>query len=106
MTAASIGDATGFYAATREFMAAWGRMPRAILALDALFVLAAAVAIVLAWRRHPSLRPWLAAVALFAFGLVVCVDIHWMKPTRRRRVRLAARVGAADARRTAHSASG
>ena len=21
------GDATGFYAATREFMAAWGRMP-------------------------------------------------------------------------------
>ena len=34
------GDATGFYAATREFMAAWGRMPRAVLALDALFALA------------------------------------------------------------------
>ena len=30
------GDATGFYAATREFMAAWGRMPRLVLALDAL----------------------------------------------------------------------
>src|SRR5664279_3790160 len=37
-----MGDATGFYAATREFMAAWGRMPRAVLALDALFALAAA----------------------------------------------------------------
>src|SRR5438067_1196731 len=24
------GDATGFYAATREFMAAWGRMPRLV----------------------------------------------------------------------------
>src|SRR5260221_1455673 len=36
------GDATGFYAATREFMAAWGRMPRAVLALDVLAALAAA----------------------------------------------------------------
>ena len=76
-----MGDATGFYAATREFMAAWGRMPRAVLALDALFALAAAAAIVLAWRRRPGLRPWLVAAALGAFGLVICVDVHWMKPT-------------------------
>jgi hypothetical protein len=41
-----MGDATGFYAATREFMAAWGRMPRLVLALDVLLALAAAVAIV------------------------------------------------------------
>jgi hypothetical protein len=75
------GDATGFYAATREFMAAWGRMPRAVLALDALFALAAAVLIVGAWRRHPRLRPWLPPAALAAFGLVVCVDVHWMKPS-------------------------
>ncbi len=75
------GDATGFYAATREFMAAWGRMPRAVLALDALFVLAAATGIVLAWRRRPALRPWLVAAALAAFGLAVCVDVHWMKPS-------------------------
>ena len=27
-----MGDATGFYAAAREFMAAWGRMPRSVLA--------------------------------------------------------------------------
>src|SRR6185312_3822943 len=33
------GDATGFYAATREFMAAWARMPRLVLALDVLFAL-------------------------------------------------------------------
>src|SRR6266446_2891551 len=54
------GDATGFYAATREFMAAWGRMPRLVLAGDALFVAVAAAAIVVAWRRRPELRPWLA----------------------------------------------
>ena len=72
------GDATGFYAATREFMAAWGRMPRVVLALDALFALAATVAIVLLWRRRPDLRPWLAAAALCVFGIVVAVDVHWM----------------------------
>ena len=76
-----MGDATGFYAATREFMAAWGRMPRAVLALDALFALAAATAIVLAWRRRAELRPWLPAAALAAFGLVVSVDVRGMKRT-------------------------
>jgi hypothetical protein len=75
------GDATGFYAATREFMAAWGRMPRAVLALDVLFALAAVVAIAVLWRRRPDWRAWLAASALCAFGLVVCVDVHWMKAT-------------------------
>ena len=75
------GDATGFYAATREFMAAWGRMPRAVLGLDALLALAAAVAIVVAWRRRPSLRAWLVPAALLAFGLVVAVDVHWMRPS-------------------------
>src|SRR5438270_14059921 len=73
------GDATGFYAATREFMAAWGRMPHAALALDVLFALAAALAGVLLWRRRPSWRPWLVPAALCAFGLVVSVDVHWMK---------------------------
>ena len=75
------GDATGFYAAAREFMAAWGRMPRAVLALDALFAVAAAVAIVFAWRRRPDRRPLLAAGALAAFAVVVAVNVHWMKPT-------------------------
>jgi hypothetical protein len=75
------GDATGFYAATREFMAAWGRMPRAVLALDILFALGAVVAIAVLWRRRPDWRAWLAASALCAFGLVICVDVHWMKAT-------------------------
>jgi hypothetical protein len=75
------GDATGFYAGAREFMAAWGRMPRVLFGLDALFVLAAASAIVLLWRRRPDLHAWLVPTALFAAGLAICVDIHYMKPT-------------------------
>src|SRR6478672_8885671 len=73
------GDATGFYAATREFMAAFGRMPRAVLALDALLALAAAVAIVLLWRRRPAWRAWLVPAGICVFGLVCSVDVHWMK---------------------------
>jgi hypothetical protein len=75
------GDATGFYAAAREFMAAWGRMPRAVLALDALLALAAAITIAVLWRRRSSWRPPLFAAALLAFGVVVAVDVHWMKPS-------------------------
>ena len=75
------GDATGFYAATREFMAAWGRMPRAVLALDVVVALAASVALVLLWRRRGAWRPWLVPAALCAFGLVVAVDVHWMNPS-------------------------
>jgi hypothetical protein len=75
------GDATGFYAAAREFMAAWGRMPRAVLVLDALLALAAAVAVAVLWRRRRRWRPWLVTAALLAFGIVVAVDVHWMKPS-------------------------
>jgi hypothetical protein len=75
------GDATGFYAATREFMAAWGRMPRPVLALDALFLLAAAATIIVLWRRRPDWRAWLVAAASLAFGLAVAVDVHWMNPS-------------------------
>jgi hypothetical protein len=75
------GDATGFYATAREFMAAWGRMPRPVLGLDVLFVLGAAAALVVLWRRRRDLRPWLVPAALFAAGLAICVDIHWMKTT-------------------------
>lgn len=75
------GDATGFYAATREFMAGWARMPRPLLGLLVLLTLAAIVACVLAWRRRPARRPWLVPAAVLGFGLLVCVDIHWMKPS-------------------------
>ena len=76
-----MGDATGFYEGAREFMAAWGRMPRALFGLDVLFVLAAAVALVVLWRRRPDRRPWLVPAALFAAGLAVCVDVHYMHAT-------------------------
>src|SRR3954454_18793835 len=75
------GDATGFYAAAREFMAAWGRMPRPLFAVVALAALGAAVALVVAWRRRAEWRPWLVPAALAAFGLVICVDVHWMQPS-------------------------
>ena len=76
-----VGDATGFYAATREFMAGWVRMPHALLGLLLLAGIAACVALVVVWRRRPDLRPWLVPAALCAFGLLVCVDVHWMEPS-------------------------
>lgn len=75
------GDATGFYAATREFMAAWGRMPHVVLAADVLGTLAAAAVLVLLWRRRPTWRPWLVPAAVLAFGLSISVDVHWMNPS-------------------------
>jgi hypothetical protein len=75
------GDATSFYAGAREFMAAWGRMPRALFALDVLFVLVVAGAIVLLWGRRPDRRVWLVPAALFAAALALCAGIHYMKPT-------------------------
>jgi hypothetical protein len=75
------GDATGFYEGAREFMAAWGRMPRALFGLDVVFVLAAAIALTILWRRRADLRPWLVPAALFAVGLAICVDIHYMEAT-------------------------
>lgn len=75
------GDATGFYAGAREFIAAWARMPREVLAADALFVLAAAAGIAVAWRRRPAARPWLVPAALLAIAAAASVDIHWMRAT-------------------------
>jgi hypothetical protein len=71
------GDATSFYAGAREFIAAWGRVPRPLLALVGIAGFAAFAGIVVAWRRRPELRPWLVPLALFVVGLAVCVNIHW-----------------------------
>ncbi len=76
-----MGDANSYYDGSREYMAALGRIPRPLLAVVALALVAAAVALVRAWRRRPAARPLLVPAALFAVGLAVCVDIHWMKPS-------------------------
>jgi hypothetical protein len=75
------GDATGFYAATREFMAAWARMPRPLLAVAFVAALATFVAFVALWRRRRDLRAWLVPALVCALGLLVCLDVHWMKPS-------------------------
>ena len=76
-----MGDANSFYAGAREFMAAWGRVPRPLLAVVALAVLVSLGVLAVAWRRRPDTRPWVAPAALFVIGLAFCVDIHWMKPS-------------------------
>jgi hypothetical protein len=75
------GDATGFYAATREFIAAWARVPRVGLAALAVAAIAAAVVLVRAWRQHPAWRPGLAVLAVLGAGLVVCVDVVEQRAT-------------------------
>ena len=72
------GDATGFYAAAREFMAAWGRLPAGLLVLLVLVSVSGSVAAAVAWRRRPDLRAWVVVAATAAFGLVVVVAITQM----------------------------
>src|ERR1700690_717049 len=52
-----MGDANSFYAGAREFMAAWGRVPRPLLAVVALAVLVSLGVLAVAWRRRPGTRP-------------------------------------------------
>jgi hypothetical protein len=75
------GDATGFYAAAREFIAAWGRIPKPLLALLALATVAYVAWLFRSWRRRPALRPWLVPLTLFAFGLLAAANIHWQDPS-------------------------
>ena len=74
------GDATGFYAAAREFMASWGRLPAALVAALALLTLAGAVALVRAWRGKPALRGWLVAAAGAWFALLSALAVTQMNP--------------------------
>lgn len=72
------GDATGFYEQAREFMAAWGRMPHLLLAVEAVLALGTAAALVHAWRRCPGQRAWIAALGAFDAGLCLLGPMHWM----------------------------
>jgi hypothetical protein len=72
------GDATGFYAAAREFMAAWGRLNMLLLAALALAAAVAAALLVRAWRRRPELRAWLLSAGALGFALLVAAAITQM----------------------------
>ena len=74
------GDATGFYAGAREFIAAWGRVPGRCSRCSRSPFWSTASA-VRAWRRRPDLRAWLVPLSVFAFGLVVTVDVLEQDPS-------------------------
>ncbi len=74
------GDAFGFYAATREFMASIARVPVLLLALAVLVVIAAFLT---SWRTATVVpaRRWVAMLlAAFALVLALCLVIREMKP--------------------------
>jgi hypothetical protein len=72
------GDATGFYAATREFMASWGRLPVALVAALALVGLLGGALLVRIWRRRPDRRPWVVVAAALGTASIVSVGISQM----------------------------
>ena len=75
---AQTGDATGFYAAAREFLAAWGRLPHALVAVLALGALGAAAALAREWRRRPERRAWLLVAAALGAAALACAGIAKM----------------------------
>ena len=77
---AGTGDDAGYYAAAREFMAAWGRVPVAGLALLALGLALVAVAVVRLWHA-PARRAWLVPAGATAVSLAVLVAVLQMEPS-------------------------
>ena len=75
---AQTGDATGFYAAAREFLSAWGRLPHALVAGLAVAGLVAAGALAVQWRQCPGRRPWLLVGGATATALLACAGIAKM----------------------------
>ena len=72
------GDATGYYAAVRELIAAWRRPPAVLITLLVLAVVGAAAALAWAWRRRPAQRGWVVVTAVALFSLVLCVPVGAM----------------------------
>lgn len=75
---AQSGDATGYYAATREFMAAWGRLPPALVAALAIGSIAGAVLLVRSWGRRPERRAWLVIAATAWISLLATLAVARM----------------------------
>lgn len=73
------GDTYGFYAAAREFISAWTRVPLALAAPGALLLLLMVVAAVRCWARGS--RAVAIAIAATAGGLFTCLAIREMTPT-------------------------
>jgi hypothetical protein len=74
------GDATGFYAATREFIASPARLGPALLAGLFAAAVVGAAAITFAWRRRLVRPAWLIVAATSLFALVVSAVVTQMKP--------------------------
>ena len=74
------GDATGFYAAAREFLASWGRLGVPVVAALAAATVAAAALLVRAWRRRSVGRHWLVALGALGFALVASAAVAKMHP--------------------------
>lgn len=73
------GDATGFYAAAREFIASPARLGAVLVAGLALLAVLAVVALVLARRRRLLSPAWLVVAAAAAFALVVAAVVTQMQ---------------------------
>jgi hypothetical protein len=74
------GDATGFYAAAREFIASWERLPAFVVLGLAGGTLVAVALIARAWVRRPRARPWLVAAAAAVLAVVVSAAVTQMNP--------------------------
>jgi len=73
------GDATGFYAATREFLASWERIGLPLVGIAGAMAVASGL-LVRAWRRRTVGRHWLVAWGVLAFALVVSIAVTQMNP--------------------------
>jgi hypothetical protein len=74
------GDGSGYYAATREFLASWGRLPLPALLALVLATVVGACALVWAWRSRSLAREWLIVLAAAGFALVVTAAVTQMVP--------------------------
>jgi hypothetical protein len=78
---ATTGDGSGFYAATREFLASWGRLGAPVVALLGLATLLAAALAVRAWKTRAVGRPWVIAISALVFALIVSAAVAKMNPS-------------------------
>src|SRR5262249_33044472 len=73
------GDTYGFYAAAREFISSWTRIPEPLWAVAVLVLVAALAFALRAWGRER--RGAAVAVSAVAVGLFACLAIHEMART-------------------------